>query len=76
MNSRGMNFSTVVMFWVMAMFRTPERLMTAGIHRPAMAITTDQSLACPVFQKTSTYPTHATTIAALPAQAVIQYDQR
>jgi hypothetical protein len=72
MNSSGTNFSTVVTIWVTAMLRTPDRLTAAGIHKPSRAMTIDQALAWPVFQNTSTYPTQATTMAALPAHAVIQ----
>src|SRR5664279_2217165 len=75
MNSSGRNLRTVVTIWVTAMVRTPERLIRAGTHRPIKAIRTDQPLAWPLFQNTSTYPTQATAIAALPAHAVIQYDQ-
>jgi hypothetical protein len=72
MNNSGMNFSTVVTTWAAAKFRSPDRLTSAGSHSPIMAMTMDQDLACPLFQNTSTYPTQATTIAALPAHAVIQ----
>jgi hypothetical protein len=54
MKSSGTNFSTVVTIWVIAMFRTPDRLITAGIHSPNNAITIDQIVACSGFQNTST----------------------
>ncbi len=62
------------MFWKPARLRTPEMLISAGIHRPTSAIATAPHLLLPLLTNTSTYPTHATTIAALPIHAVSQYD--
>ena len=56
------------------MFFTPDRLITAGIHRPTSTSNTEPSLLWPVFTNSSTYSTQPTAIAALPAHAVIQYD--
>lgn len=75
MKTSGMNFSTVVITWKAPMFRTPVRLIAAGIHSPTSAMSTDIAVRWPVLTNTSTYPTHATTMAAFPAHAVIQYDQ-
>ena len=54
MNSRGMNFKTVITIWNQAMLRRPARLTAAGSHRPTRAIMIDQLVVWPVFQKTST----------------------
>src|SRR5215467_3629652 len=56
------------------MFFTPDRLMTAGSHRPISTSSTVISLFWPLLMKTSTYSTQPTAIPALPAHAVIQYD--
>src|SRR5262245_19690956 len=56
------------------MFFTPDRLITAGSHRPTSTSSTVISLFCPLLMNTSTYSTHPTAIPALPAHAVIQYD--
>jgi len=53
-NSSGRIFRTVLTFWVTAMLRTPARLMIAGIHRPAIAMTIDQAVVWSLFQNTST----------------------
>ena len=57
------------------MFFTPDRLMAAGIHSPTSTSSTETSLLWPLLTNSSTYSTQPTAIAALPAQAVIQYDQ-
>lgn len=54
MNTRGANFSTVVMICTAEMLRSPARLTAAGSHSPTSAMTTDQALPCEVFQNTST----------------------
>ena len=54
MMASGMNFSTVVQTWNEPMFRTPVRLMTAGIHRPTSAMAIDQPTTLPLFRKCST----------------------
>src|SRR4051794_443045 len=56
------------------MFLSPRRLMSAGTQRPASTSMIDQILVWPLLMKTSTYSTQPTAMAALPAQAVIQYD--
>ena len=57
------------------MFLTPDRLIAAGIHSPTSTSSTVIHLVWPVLMKCSTYRTQPTAIAALPAHAVIQYDQ-
>src|SRR5262245_51420042 len=72
-NSRGRNFSTTVTFWNHAICRTPTRLTIAGIQRPVSAMpqfVQADGLSMP--NSSSTYSTHDDTIAALPAQHVIQ----
>ena len=49
-----MNFSTVVQTWNEPMFRTPVRLIIAGIHRPTSAMAIDQPTTLPLFRKCST----------------------
>ena len=75
MNASAANLTTVVTTWTEPMFLTPDRLITAGIHSPTSTSSTENSLLCPVLMKCSTYSTQPTAIAALPAHAVIQYDQ-
>ena len=75
MKARPANFAIVVATWKAPMFLMPPRLTHAGIQRPASTSRIDQSLVSPVLMNTSTYSTQPTAIAALPAQAVIQYDQ-
>src|SRR5215469_11347298 len=62
------------MSWTEPMFFTPDRLMTAGSHRPTSTSRTVISLFWPLLMNTSTYSTQPTAIPALPAHAVIQYD--
>src|SRR5215469_11862461 len=57
------------------MFFTPDRLTTAGSHSHASTSSTEKNLLWPLLMKCSTYSTQPTAIAALPAPAVIQYDQ-
>ena len=64
----------VVTIWTEPMFFTPDRLMTAGIHRPTSTSRMVISLFWPLLMNTSTYSTQPTAIPALPAHAVIQYD--
>ncbi len=54
MNSSGTIFNTVNTICVTAMLRSPDRLTSAGIHRPANAITMDQPTWCSVLTNTST----------------------
>ncbi len=75
MNARAANFRIVVTTWTAPMFFTPDRLISAGIHRPTRTNSTDANRLWPVLTNSSTYSTHPTAIAALPAHAVIQYDQ-
>src|SRR5215467_14168059 len=56
------------------MFFTPDKLITAGSHRPTSTSSTVISLFWPLLMNTSTYSTQPTAIPALPAHAVIQYD--
>ena len=51
-----------------------DRLITAGSQSPTSTSTIANRLFWPVFTNSSTYSTQPTAIAALPAQAVIQYD--
>ena len=74
MNASAANFTMVVPTWTDPMFFTPDRLI-AGIHSPISTSSTENHLLWPVLMKCSTYSTHPTAIAALPAHAVIQYDQ-
>src|SRR5215475_5141356 len=75
MNASTRNFTTVVTTCTAPMFLTPDRLTAAGSHSPTSTSRTENSLLCPVLMKCSTYRTQPTAIAALPAHAVIQYDQ-
>ena len=65
-----------MIIWTAPMFFTPDRLMIAGIQRPSSTSRTEISSLWPLLMKSSTYSTQPTAIAALPAHAVIQYDQR
>ena len=56
------------------MFFTPERLIAAGIQRPTNTNRIEPNRLWPLLTNTSTYSTQPTAMAALPAQAVIQYD--
>src|SRR5215831_13671018 len=73
-NRSAANLRTVVTIWTEPMFLTPDRLMTAGSHRPTSTSRTVISLFWPLLMNTSTYSTQPTAIPALPAHAVIQYD--
>src|SRR6516162_8697409 len=75
MNASATNFTTLVTAWTEPMFFTPDRLIATGIHSPTSTSSTEKDLLCPVLMKCSTYSTQPTAIAALPAHAVIQYDQ-
>src|SRR5664279_2717861 len=75
MNASAENFMTVVQTWTDPMFLMPVRLMAAGSQSPTSTSPIENHLLWPVFTNSSTYSTHPTAIAALPAQAVIQYDQ-
>src|SRR5215831_3670696 len=75
MNASAANLITVVTAWTEPMFLTPDRLIATGIHSPISTSTTVIHLVWPVLMKCSTYRTQPTEIAALPAHAVIQYDQ-
>ena len=75
MNASAANFTTVVTTCTDPMFLTPDRLITAGIHKPTSTSRIENSLLWPLLMKCSTYRTQPTAMAALPAQAVIQYDQ-
>ena len=75
MNASAANLMMVVMTWTEPMFLTPDRLTAAGIHSPASTSSTVIHLVWPLLMKCSTYSTQPTAIAALPAHAVIQYDQ-
>ena len=58
------------------MFLTPQRLIAAGIHSPIEhEHDREQPWLWPLLTNSSTYSTQPTAIAALPAHAVIQYDQ-
>src|SRR5512133_651332 len=74
MKARAANFSLVVQRWTASMRLTPLRLMIAGTQRPTSTSRIEPNVACPLLMKTSTYSTQPTAIAALPAQALIQYD--
>ena len=54
MIASGMNFRTVVHTWKAPMFRTPVRLIIAGIQRPTRAMAIDQPMTLPLFRKCST----------------------
>src|SRR6516165_11458171 len=69
------NLMIVVITWTEPMFLTPDRLTAAGSQSPASTSNTVIHRVCPVLTKCSTYSTQPTAIAALPAHAVIQYDQ-
>src|SRR3954453_7447210 len=75
MNASATNFTMVVPTWTEPMFLTPDRLIAAGIHSPTSTSSTVIHLVWPLLMKCSTYRTQPTAIAALPAQAVIPYDQ-
>src|SRR5689334_9795830 len=74
MNTRTANLITVVTTWTVPMFLTPDKLMSAGIHKPTRTSSTEPKRLWPVFTNSSTYSTQPTAMAALPAHAVIQYD--
>src|SRR6516164_11784064 len=74
MKPTAKNFRIVVTTCSNPMFLTPERLIKAGTHRPTSTSRIENTFLCPVFTNCSTYSTQPTAIAALPAQAVIQYD--
>src|SRR5262249_13820524 len=57
------------------MFFPRARFTAAGSHSPTSTSSTVIHLVWPVLMKCSTYRTQPTAIAALPAHAVIQYDQ-
>src|SRR5262245_25775107 len=73
--ARATNLMMVVMTWTDPMFLTPERLTAAGSQSPMRTSTMENSLLWPLLMNTSTYSTHPVAMAALPAHAVIQYDQ-
>ena len=75
MNASAANLMMVVMTWTEPMFLTPDRLTAAGIQSPTSTSSTVIHLVWPLLMKCSTYSTQPTAIAALPAHAVIQYDQ-
>jgi hypothetical protein len=75
MNASTTNLMIVVTTWTEPMFLTPDRLIAAGIHSPISTSSTETHLLWPVLMKCSTYSTQPTAMAALPAHAVIQYDQ-
>ena len=75
MNASAANLMIVVITWTEPMFLTPDRLIAAGIHNPTSTSNIEYSLFWPLLMKCSTYRTQPTAIAALPAHAVIQYDQ-
>ena len=75
MNASAANLTMVVPTWTEPMFLTPDRLIAAGIHSPTSTSSTVIHLVWPLLMKCSTYRTQPTAIAALPAHAVIQYDQ-
>ena len=54
MRASGTNLKIVVHSWKAPMFRTPVRLIAAGIHRPVRAIRIDQPLVPPSLTKFST----------------------
>src|SRR4026209_2625454 len=74
MNASAANLSTVVITCTEPMFFTPDRLMTAGIHRPISTRRTEAHRTWSLLTNSSTYSTQPTAMAALPAHAVIQYD--
>src|SRR6476620_9220625 len=75
MNASATNLMMVVTTWTEPMFLTPDRLTAAGIQSPTSTSSTVIHLVWPLLMKCSTYRTQPTAIAALPAHAVIQYDQ-
>jgi len=75
MNPTAKNLRIVVTTWIDPMFFTPERLTAAAPHSPASTSKIEITLVWSLLTKCSTYSTQPTAIAALPAQAVIQYDQ-
>src|SRR4249920_393810 len=75
MNASATNLMMVVTTWTEPMFLTPDRLTAAGIQSPTSTSRTVIHLVWPLLMKCSTYSTQPTAIAALPAHAVIQYDQ-
>src|ERR1700746_2175029 len=75
MNASATNLMMVVTTWTEPMFLTPDRLTDAGSHSPTSTSRTVIHLVWPLLMKCSTYSTQPTAIAALPAHAVIQYDQ-
>src|ERR1700759_1293248 len=75
MKASATNLMMVGMTWTEPMFLTPDRLTAAGIQSPTSTSSTVIHLVWPLLMKCSTYSTQPTAIAALPAHAVIQYDQ-
>src|SRR5262252_10216222 len=75
MKASATNLRTVVTIWTEPIFFTPDMLMKAGTHRPTSTSRTVISLLWLLLMNTSTYRTQPTAIPALPAQALIQYDQ-
>ena len=75
MNANARNFKIVVATWMAPMFFTPDRFTNAGSHRPMSTSRMEAHRAWPLLTNSSTYSTQPTAIAALPAHAVIQYDQ-
>src|SRR6516225_5541287 len=74
MKASAMNLRTVVTSWTPPMFFAPDRLMTAGTHRPTNTSRTVNSLLWLLLMNSSTYRTQPTAIPALPAHELIQYD--
>src|SRR5215468_9336388 len=72
MNASTANLMTVVTTCTEPMFFTPDRFTAAGSHSTTSTVI---HLVWPLLMKCSTYSTQPTAIAALPAHAVIQYDQ-
>src|SRR5215470_16992805 len=75
MNASAANLMTVVTTCTEPMFFTPDRLTAAGSHSPTSTSSTVIHRVWLLLMKCSTYSTQPTAIAALPAHAVIQYDQ-
>src|SRR6516165_7874576 len=75
MKPTAKNLRIVVTTCINPMFFTPDRLMTAGTHRPTSTSRIEKPFLWPVLTNCSTYSTQPTAIAAFPAHAVIQYDQ-
>src|SRR4030095_10353867 len=78
--ARAANFKTVVITCTDAMLLTPLRLITPASNNPTSAMRMSAHLPSGEFSpalvsRYSTYSTQPVTMAALPAHAVIQYDQ-